>query len=191
MRLPFLGRPTEMLAKELQRYNYRAGFYPVTRIRDLSTLKDKMPTQEKSGIYSLTCSCGDLYIGQTGRPLGTRLDEHKRAYLSYFKPKKQKLKTPQRKKTQSTSPRSNPSTPSKVYESDSAMARHCWTSGHAFSDVVPKLLHPAGKGNCMNRLEEWYTIQAQQDSTKQGFHLLNNMEAVFFNNFLRFYANDD
>ena len=92
MRLPYLSRPIKLLAKELKRYNYRVGFYPLTRVRDLFTLKNRIPPQEKSGIYSLTCACGVQNIGLTGRALSTRLEEHKCGYLSYLKPKK--LKTP-------------------------------------------------------------------------------------------------
>ena len=105
------------------------------------------PPHERSGIYSLACSCGDRYIMQTGRSFNSRLDEHKRDYLSYFKPPRFK-KTP--KKTQSPNPGSNPLTPGrsatpnkspfarpKTFKSDSAMARHCWTSGHDYNAVTP------------------------------------------------------
>jgi len=44
----------------------------MTKVLDLSSLKDRMEPLSKSGIYSLCCSCGDTYIGQTGRTIEKR-----------------------------------------------------------------------------------------------------------------------
>ena len=33
----------------------------------------------KGVVYKVDCSCGNTYIGETGRTLGVRLKEHKRA----------------------------------------------------------------------------------------------------------------
>ena len=63
LRLPYLGRPTELLERELKRFGYRVGFYPLTKIIHLSKLKDVIPPLHQSGIYSLLCPCGDTYIG--------------------------------------------------------------------------------------------------------------------------------
>ena len=67
LRLPFLGRPSTFFAKELERLNYKVGFYPLTKISSLSRLKDRIPKSDRSGIYRLTCGiCAAEYIGQTG-----------------------------------------------------------------------------------------------------------------------------
>lgn len=43
----------------------------------LCNYKDQRPTPEKSGIYSVKCNdCSSVYIGQTRRPVSTRLQEH-------------------------------------------------------------------------------------------------------------------
>ncbi|EFP08203.1 hypothetical protein CRE_04414, partial [Caenorhabditis remanei] len=33
----------------------------------------------KGAIYQITCECGEVYVGETGRPLSDRIDEHVRA----------------------------------------------------------------------------------------------------------------
>jgi hypothetical protein len=44
--------------------------------------KDKIPTLEKSGVYQINCKdCQAIYVGQSGRNIKTRLNEHKRAIL--------------------------------------------------------------------------------------------------------------
>jgi len=53
--------------------NIQSYLYPNTHTKDIFTL---------SGVYELTCpDCGKAYVGQTGRDLRTRFDEHKRAYI--------------------------------------------------------------------------------------------------------------
>lgn len=61
IRVSYLGRSSELLARELR--GYMSGLYPDTRILDLCDLKDPTPPNEKSGIYSLKCTCGSEYIG--------------------------------------------------------------------------------------------------------------------------------
>jgi len=76
-----------------------------------SRTKDQIPKNEKSGVYSLTCSdCGAIYIGETSRPLHRRLSEHIDAFLK---------KQPQK----------------------SAMAEHLLTTNHNPEKVIAKLLH--------------------------------------------------
>ena len=80
MKLPYLGPASDKLASLLKRYNYRVGFYPLSTISQLVRLKDHSSKFDKSGIYQLTCGqCQAVYIGQTGRKLGTRLAEHRAA----------------------------------------------------------------------------------------------------------------
>lgn len=42
----------------------------------LSTRDDKRPKLEKSGIYEVTCGCGDVYLGQSKRQVLIRFKEH-------------------------------------------------------------------------------------------------------------------
>ena len=54
------------------------GFYPVTTLSNLITLKDPKPSLEKSGLYRISCGdCNSQHIGQTGRTLSTGFREHR------------------------------------------------------------------------------------------------------------------
>ena len=60
----------------------KVGFRPANTLRSmLSRPKDVIPDMQRSGVvYKIPCaSCPASYIGQTGRRLQQRLDEHKRA----------------------------------------------------------------------------------------------------------------
>ena len=35
----------------------------------------------KNSVYSIPCSCGKIYKGETGRPLKVRLEEHRKAIV--------------------------------------------------------------------------------------------------------------
>ena len=61
-------------------YNIDQLFHTTLR-HELVHPKDPSPIAEKSGVvYSIPCSiCNEVYIGQTGRHLETRLKEHKAA----------------------------------------------------------------------------------------------------------------
>ena len=53
--------------------NIQSYLHHNTHTRDIFTL---------SGVYELTCpDCGKAYVGQTGRDLRTRFEEHKRAFI--------------------------------------------------------------------------------------------------------------
>ena len=78
LRLPFLGRASYKLAAELKHFGFRVGFYPLRTIGNLSSLKDRESTMEKSGVYRASCGvCNSVYVGQTCRKLSKRLHEHK------------------------------------------------------------------------------------------------------------------
>ena len=130
-------------------------------------MKDKASVFDRPGIYSLVCSCGDCYVGQSGRALSQRFQEHKRDFLRSFK--------------------DNVTNPHPTC--DSAIARHCLEKGHSYEDVKPQLLHPCEKGARMNRLEELYTLNAVIEARNAGFNVLNDTEAVFFNSFIRYVLN--
>jgi hypothetical protein len=45
----------------------------------LSLVKDPMDPKLQKGVYSIPCSCGLNYIGETGRSFQVRIKEHKAA----------------------------------------------------------------------------------------------------------------
>jgi hypothetical protein len=81
VRLPFLGPSSYKLSSELRRFGYKAAFYPVCTLANLSSLKDFIPPLKKSGIYRAECAdCSATYYGQTGRAFRTRIMEHLNEY---------------------------------------------------------------------------------------------------------------
>ena len=71
------------------------------------------------------------------------------------------------------------------------MARHCFEVKHSYNNVKASLLYPCEKGSRMNKLEEIYTLRTASDSNiKKSFTVLNDMQAVFFNYFIRFMLKD-
>ena len=43
----------------------------------LTSHKDRQDPQRRPGVYRIPCQCGKVYIGETGRDLPTRLNEHR------------------------------------------------------------------------------------------------------------------
>ena len=154
--LPYLGHISDSLVRELRKYGYRIGFYPVTKASNLSLLKDVIPKMKKPGVYQIKCSCSDCYIGQSGRTFSKRFAEHERIF--------QKLAN------------------SLPTDSSSAVARHCHETGHPFDQVSLSPLYYCDHGPRLDRLEEYLIRQFQQSS----FEILNDIDSVFFNHFLRF-----
>ena len=84
IRLPYLGKLSNQLSRLLKPLHLKPGFYNVNTLRNhFSRLKDQVPPDEKCGVYKLQCdNCPFTYIGQTGRPLKSRLKEHAYAVTS-------------------------------------------------------------------------------------------------------------
>lgn len=80
--LPYYGKMSEKIKHKLKSLGYATIFRsPYTLGSELSQIKDKIPENEKSGVYKLTCQdCNATYIGKTERNLSIRINEHKRAY---------------------------------------------------------------------------------------------------------------
>jgi hypothetical protein len=53
----------------------------MTLKKRLTHVKPKRNTREKEVIYRIPCECGAKYIDETGRPLETRVNEHRRNLL--------------------------------------------------------------------------------------------------------------
>ena len=160
IRLPYLGRPSETLAKELRRLDYSVGFYPVHTLSQLSRLKDPIPLTDQPGIYRYSCAdCPSRYIGQTGRSLRKRLAEHRTDYNQLCSGKR----SPQ-------------------CLNISAIARHCFTKGHSFNTSGAELIHVCEKSARMNKLEETETLC---ELKRSGINLLNNLDATYVSPIIR------
>jgi hypothetical protein len=161
LRLPYLGRSSDLLAKELSHHGYSVGFYPLLTLSNLSTLKDPVPPSSMPGIYELSCSgCTSNYIGQTGRAFKARLAEHRLHY--------NQLKSGKRQPTE---------------KDTSAMALHCFRAGHDFDNINTRMIHKCEKGGKMNRFEETETLLALKLS---GKNLLNDLTATYTTPFIRY-----
>ena len=78
--LPYVKGVSERIQRVLQKRLIKVALKPVNTIRQaVIHPKDKLPITSKSGVvYQIPCgTCDQCYIGETGRPLGTRLSEHK------------------------------------------------------------------------------------------------------------------
>lgn len=167
IRLPFLGSPSFLLAKEFRRQGYRVAFYPLSSVASLSKLKDKIPTEELSGIYKLNCtSCEAEYYGQTGRSLEFRLKEHRRDFNNLWDGVEKR-------------PR----------HTLSAMALHCLQNNHHFDDVNSTLIHRQQKSNALNALEQYEILNATKNAESTGKSVLNDMNHTLTSPFLNYYLN--
>lgn len=84
IRLPYLGKLSSLLTRLLRLTHLRPAFYNVDTLKNhFGQLKDRIPLDDKCGVYKLQCEkCPFSYIGQTGRPFKIRLKEHKYALTS-------------------------------------------------------------------------------------------------------------
>ncbi|XP_039303910.1 uncharacterized protein LOC120357487 [Solenopsis invicta] len=84
--LPYLQGTTERIGRLLSKHNIRVIFKPQKKIAQLlPNPKDQRPSLETSGVYKISCVCGKVYIGETGRKISTRIKEHQRcAKYSHF-----------------------------------------------------------------------------------------------------------
>ena len=116
IRLPYLGKRSDRIAKYLKQFGYRVGFYTLTSVRNLSQLKDPVSALDRSVVYRLSCgSCPSEYIGQTGGRLRDRLTEHKGDFTKLQK-----------------------GTPLTSLDNPSAMAVHCHQENYHFTLVKSK-----------------------------------------------------
>lgn len=80
--LPYLNGLSESIRRVLAPLAIQVTFRPFRTLRqELVHPKDPVPANRRKGVvYSIPCAeCPRAYIGQTGRSLGHRLQEHRRA----------------------------------------------------------------------------------------------------------------
>ena len=81
--LPYVKRLAKRIQKICSPYDIRTVFTSDSTLRGyLFRIK---PLTEfnmiKNGVYSIPCSCGKIYKGESGRPLKVRLEEHWKAVV--------------------------------------------------------------------------------------------------------------
>lgn len=79
--LPYIKGTSEQIQRILRKHGISSYFKPFNSIRQLLVHpKDKTEIMKQSGvIYHIPCAtCQKTYIGETARPLGIRVEEHKK-----------------------------------------------------------------------------------------------------------------
>lgn len=75
--IPYIKGTSEKIAKVRRKEGFNISFYPINQISShFASPKDHIPNKKK-GVYKISCSCGKIYIGETGRCLKDRIREHK------------------------------------------------------------------------------------------------------------------
>ena len=83
--LPYVRGLSEAVRRVLTPLRLRVSFRPNTTLKQLLVRpKDRTPTEKLAGVvYQVPCaSCPASYVGQTGRCLGKRMKEHRKAVES-------------------------------------------------------------------------------------------------------------
>ena len=78
--LPYVKGLSQQLRRCLQQQDVRAVFKSETTLRSqLVRPKDAVDLAKQDGVvYRIPCEYGEVYIGQTGRPMQDRIKEHDR-----------------------------------------------------------------------------------------------------------------
>ena len=81
MVIPYIAGLSEDTRRVCREFNIRVVFKSGRTLRSmLVKVKDMLPVGKQSNVvYSIPCSCGQVYIGETKRRLETRLKEHRYA----------------------------------------------------------------------------------------------------------------
>ena len=80
--LPYMQGTSEIIARQLSRFDIQIAHKPASSLRAaLCHIKDPIPKEQQSNVvYRIPCAnCPCVYVGHTGRLLGTRIKEHKLA----------------------------------------------------------------------------------------------------------------
>ncbi|BHF63431.1 hypothetical protein SprV_0200642300 [Sparganum proliferum] len=79
---PYMPRISEAIARQLNQFGIFIAHKPASSLRTTSSrVKDPIPKEQQTNvIYRIPCAnCSSVYVGHTGRRLGTRINEHKLA----------------------------------------------------------------------------------------------------------------
>ena len=79
--IPYVGTTSYQIRRLLAKHGIETGFKYQPTLKDLLQANGKSittkPNQQKGCVYKITCSCQELYIGESRRPLEKRLKEHR------------------------------------------------------------------------------------------------------------------
>ena len=79
--IPYVQGVSERLQRVFNKHNIQTAMKPTNTLKNILVHpKDKRDDQETCDcVYEVPCkNCKQVYIGETGRPFGTRLEEHKK-----------------------------------------------------------------------------------------------------------------
>lgn len=77
LKLTYCPSISNKINRILKAYGFKVAITTNKNLKGLlGSSKDPIDSFEKSGIYSLTCPCGEEYRGQTRRTFNTRIKEH-------------------------------------------------------------------------------------------------------------------
>ncbi len=78
--LPYIKGVTESLTRVIRSHDVAVHTRPMNKLRDFSGTERPSPHLDKSGVvYKVKCSdCPSSYVGETARPLRSRITEHHR-----------------------------------------------------------------------------------------------------------------
>ena len=81
--LPYIKGLSEKIRLVCRPLNIKTAFRSSSTLRNLLThVKAPTPPEEqKCVVYRVPCECGSVYVGETGRQMKTRIEEHKRAVM--------------------------------------------------------------------------------------------------------------
>ena len=75
--VPYIEDVTDKISRELKKWKIKSVFTAPGKVKQLiGNVKDPNPELVTPGVYEIPCSCGMVYIGQTGRSVRERLNEH-------------------------------------------------------------------------------------------------------------------
>lgn len=78
--LPYIQGCTDKISRIFEKSKIRTIFTPGNKISNsVVQIKDSTGKLQMPGVYEIPCSCGRVYIGETGRSIETRISEHRRA----------------------------------------------------------------------------------------------------------------
>lgn len=78
------SRRAKALKKLSTKFGFKLAFKRKKTLGNILSKKFKQNTSRKKGlVYSITCECGDEYIGETGKTLEDRLKQHKYAISTW------------------------------------------------------------------------------------------------------------
>ncbi|XP_018566090.1 uncharacterized protein LOC108907059 [Anoplophora glabripennis] len=75
--LPYVKGCTDKIGRLLKKRNINTVFSTVRQVAAAFPKTCNNDQLQGPGVYSIPCSCGKVYIGQTGRHINMRLKEHK------------------------------------------------------------------------------------------------------------------